>query len=212
MLDFLSKKKSNKVIDSSVLIDGRILDVFQTGFLEIDDVFIPLFVLEEIQRLADSRDHEKRQMGKKGLETARRIQEITGATIWNKRVKEVDDEKAIDTKVVMLAKHLEAKVLTLDSSLSEIAKIHKIPVLSIHQLYLSVRPKLIKGDEIFVKIKEKGREPGQGRANYEGTMIVVDGGEVFMGQRIKIEVREVLAVTGGVLVFAKPVKREEDGI
>lgn len=211
MLEFLTKKKSNKVIDSSVLIDGRILGVFETGFLDRDGVILPLFVLEEMQRLADSRDHDKREKGKRGLEVARKVQELTGATVWNKRVEEVDSEKAVDTKVIMLAKHLEAKVLTLDNSLYEIAKIHKIPVLSIHELYLSVRPKLMIGDEFFVKIKERGRDNGQGRGDYEGTMVVVDGGEAFIGKRIRAEVRTILNVGTGILVFARPVKREEDG-
>lgn len=210
MLDFLSRKKSNKVLDSSVIIDGRILDIFKSGFLDLNDIIIPLFVLEEVQRLADSRDHNKRQKGKVGLENAKKIQTLTNADIWNKRIKEVDETVAIDTKIIILSKHLEASVITLDNSLREIAKIHKIPVLSIHELYLAVRPKLMPGDEVFVKIKEKGKELGQGRGDYEGMMIIVDDGEAFMGQRIKVVVRTVYSPEPGSLVFAKPVKREED--
>ncbi len=211
MLDFLSKKKSNKVIDSSVLIDGRILGVFETGFLDREGVIIPLFVLEEVQRLADSKDHDKREKGKRGLEVARKIQEITGAEIWSKKIKEVEDEKSIDTKVVILSKHLDAKVLTLDNSLNEIAKIHKIPVLSIQKLYLAVRPRLVFGDVVWVKIKERGREPGQGRADYEGIMVIVDGGEAYIRQRVQVEVRAVQNNDIGYLAFARLVKKEENG-
>ncbi len=212
MLDFLAKKKSNKVIDSSVLIDGRIFAIFKSGFLENDDVIIPLFVLEEVQRLADSRDPAKRLKGRQGLDVARKIQDLTGAEIWNKRIKEVDDAKSIDTKIVILSKHLGAKILTLDHSLNEIAKLHKVSVLSVHELYLAVKPKFVIGEEIFVKIKEKGKEAGQGKGDYEGTMVVVDGGEIHLGTRIKVEIRSILSLDTGILIFAKPVKREEDGV
>lgn len=211
MLEFLSKKKSNKVIDSSVLIDGRILGVFESGFLEPEGIIIPLFILEEIQRLADSKDHDKREKGKRGLAVARKLQELTEASIWNKRIKEIDEENLVDSKVVLLAKHLDAKILTLDNSLFEIAKIHKIPVLSIHQLYMSVRPRLMVGDVIWVKIRERGREAGQGRADYEGIMVVVDGGEAFLRQRVQVEIRGVQNNDIGYLAFARPVKKEEDG-
>ena len=212
MLDFLSRKKQNKVLDSSVIIDGRIYDIFRSGFLDSEDVIIPLFILEEVQRLADSKDHTKRQKGKRGLETARKIQDLTGAEIWNARIKEVDDIKNIDTKVVILSKHLNAKILTLDHSLNEIAKLHKISVLSIHELYLAVKPRFMIGDEFFVKIKEKGKEQGQGKGDFDGTMVVVDGGETYLGKRVKVEIRTIYSQDTGILIFAKPVKREEDGI
>lgn len=210
MLDIF-RKKANKVIDSSVFIDGRILGVLESGFLE-GDIIIPLFILEEMQRLGDSRDHEKRQKGRSGLETAKRVQSLAHAEIWNKKVKEVEEAENVDTKLVLLSRHLGAKILTLDRSLNEIAKIHGVPVMSIHELYLSVRPKLLRGDEIFVKIDEAGTEPGQGRGDFEGTMICVDGGLQYLGQRIKVKVRTALGTDAGILVFAKPVKRDENAI
>ena len=95
MLEFLAKKKSNKVIDSSVLIDGRIFDIFKTGFLDNEGVIIPLFVLEEVQRLADSRDHAKRLKGKVGLETAKKVQELTGADRFGRTSQTYDRPHAV---------------------------------------------------------------------------------------------------------------------
>lgn len=208
MLEIFGKKKSNKVLDSSVFIDGRIYSILKTGFLE-GNFIIPLFILEEMQRLADSNDHDKRQKGRSGLETAKKVQSLTGAETWNKRVQEVDEAASVDIKLVLLSKHLSAKLLTLDYALNEVAKIHGVTVLSIQELYLAIRPKFVVGDEIFVKIKEKGKEPGQGRGNIEGTMIVVEGAEAFIGQRIKAEIRDVNSNERGTLVFAKLTKREE---
>jgi len=205
MLELFAKKKSNKVLDSSVFIDGRILSVLKTGFIE-GDFIIPLFVLEEMQRLADSKDHDKRQKGRDGLEMAKKVQALTGAEIWNKKLLEVDEATSTDIKLVLLSRTLNAKILSLDHNLNEISKIHGVTVLNIQELYLAIRPKFLKGDEIFVKIKEKGKEPGQGRGDIEGTMIVVDGGEEFMGQRIKVVVREVYAQETGTLVFAKIIR------
>ena len=197
-------------MDSSVLIDGRIFDILKSGFLE-GDFIIPLFILEEIQTLADSRDHIKRQKGKRGLDTAKRVRELTSAEIWNKKIEEVDTCKDVDTKLVILCKNLGAKMLTLDHSQNELAKIHSVPVLNVHELYLAVKPKFIVGEEIFVKIKEKGNEQDQGRGDYEGTIVIVDGGEAHLGKRIKVVIRNIMSTDAGTLIFAKPVKREEDG-
>jgi len=209
MLDFLKSKKQNKIMDSSVLIDGRIYDVIKSGFLE-GDFLIPLFILEEVQKLADSKDHAKRQKGKRGLEIAKKIQELTKSEIWNKKIDEVDACDKVDTKLVILCKNLGSKMLTLDHSMNELAKIHSVEVLNINELYLAVRPRLMMGDEIFVKIREKGKEQGQGRGDWEGNMVVVDGGEEFMGQRIKVVIRLVYGQDTGTLAFAKPVKREDE--
>lgn len=202
MLELFAKKKENKVLDSSVLVDGRIYDLLKTGFLE-GTIVIPLFILEEIQQLADSKDHSKRQKGKKGLDVARKISELTKVDTWNGTIKEVEESKSTDIKLVILCKHLHGKLLTLDHNLGGVAKVHGVTVLSIHDLYLSIRPKLMLGDEIFVKIKEKGKDPGQGRGDYEGTMVVVDKAADRIGQRVKVEVRQVWSQDTGTLVFAK---------
>jgi len=198
-------KKHSKIRDTSVLIEGRILGIIENGFLE-GNIILPDFVLEEMQTMwADSKDHDKRQKGRKGLEVAERVKSLTDAEIYE------DDESDIpvDTKLINLSKKLEGKLLTLDINLGKLAKVHSVPVLNINDLYDAIKPKLVVGQEIFVKIKEKGKEKNQGRGDFDGTMVVVDDAVQHIGKRIKVEIRSVLGLPTGTMIFARPVKKDE---
>jgi len=205
MFNLFNKKKTPKILDTSVLIDGRIVGIIESGFLD-GNIIIPDYVLEEMQTMwADSKDHDKRQKGRKGLDIAEKVKNLTHAEIYISK----KDPSPVDTRLVYLADEMEGKLMTLDVNLAKMARVHSVPVLNINDLYDAIKPRLVIGQEIFVKIKEKGKDRNQGRGDYEGTMVVVDDAIEHIGKRIKVEIRSVLGLTTGVLVFARPVLEEE---
>lgn len=191
-----------KVLDTSVIIDGRISDITETGFLE-GPILLPQFVLSELQHIADSSDPVKRTRGKRGLDVLHHIQKQTGL-----EVKIVDQDypsvKEVDAKLIELAKEVHGKIITNDFNLNKVAGLQGIDVLNINELANSLKPVVLPGEEMSVKILKEGKEMGQGVAYLDdGTMIVVDNGKRQIGKTIDVVVTSVLQTPAGRMIFAR---------
>ncbi|QIA28070.1 TRAM domain-containing protein [Thermaerobacter sp. PB12/4term] len=193
---------SYKVLDTSAIIDGRIADVVETGFLE-GTLVVPGFVLEELRRIADSADTLRRNRGRRGLEILRRIQQESPVPV---EIYEGDVEgDDVDTKLLRLARRLNGKVVTNDYNLNQIAGLQGVPVLNVNELANAVKPVVLPGESMEVQIIREGKEAGQGVGFLDdGTMIVVEGGKRYIGQRIDVEVSTVLQTAAGRMIFARP--------
>lgn len=192
-----------KVLDTSVIIDGRIFDICETGFIE-GPLVIPNFVLDELRHISDSADGLKRNRGRRGLDVLNKIQkELKIETqIWEGDFPEIAE---VDSKLLKLAQVLGGKVITNDYNLNKVAEFQGVPVLNINELANSVKPVVIPGEEMKVVVMKDGKEPTQGVAYLDdGTMIVVEGGKRFMGQEIYVIVTSVLQTAAGRMIFAKP--------
>jgi uncharacterized protein YacL len=192
-----------KILDTSVIIDGRIADIVKTGFLE-GPLVIPGFVLEELRHIADSSDVLKRNRGRRGLDILNRIQKELAAEV---RIceEEIPDAVEVDSKLLKLAKLLGGKVVTNDYNLNKVAELQQVPVLNINELANAVKPAVLPGEEMTVTIIKDGKEVGQGVAYLDdGTMIVVDGGKRYIGETIIVVVTSVLQTAAGRMIFAKP--------
>lgn len=192
-----------KVLDTSAIIDGRIADLCETGFLE-GTLIVPGFVLAELQRIADSSDSLKRNRGRRGLDILNRMQKDpkVSVKIFDK---DFDDLTEVDTKIVRLARMLEAKVVTNDFNLNKVSELYGVSVLNINELSNAIKPVVLPGEEMDVHVIKDGKEYGQGVAYLEdGTMIVVDGGKQYMGEEITVIVTSVLQTAAGRMIFAKP--------
>lgn len=193
----------SKLLDTSVIIDGRIADIVQTGFLD-GVLVIPSFVLEELQHIADSSDVLKRNRGRRGLDILNRIQKELKVKV---QVMEIDFEELseVDSKLVKLAKQLNGKVVTNDFNLNKVCELQGVPVLNINDLANAVKPVVLPGEEITVHVIKDGKEYGQGIGYLDdGTMIVIEGGREFIGQRVEVLVTSVLQTSAGRMIFAKP--------
>jgi uncharacterized protein YacL len=193
-----------KVLDSSALIDGRVIDVVKTGFIE-GDLLIPRFVLEELQRVADSSDPEKRVRGRRGLDYVQKLQDMS------KKVQVLDtdytDLSEVDAKLVRLATSMPAAIVTTDFNLNKVARIQKVQVLNVNELANAVKSPVLPGEEIEVKILREGREHHQGVGYLDdGTMIVVEDGREMVGATVKAEVTSVLQSPSGKMIFARTSK------
>lgn len=192
-----------KVLDTSVIIDGRIADIVKTGFLE-GPLVIPGFVLEELRHIADSSDVLKRNRGRRGLDILNRIQKELGAEV---RIYEGDvgEGLEVDSKLLKLAKMLGGKVVTNDFNLNKVAELQGVAVLNINELANAVKPAVLPGEEMTITVIKDGKEAGQGVAYLDdGTMIVVDGGKRHIGDTIGVTVTSVLQTAAGRMIFAKP--------
>ena len=191
-----------KILDTSVIIDGRIADITETGFVE-GALIIPQFVLNELQHIADSSDSIKRTRGKRGLEVLHHIQKQAGVDV---RIVDRDYPavKEVDSKLIELAKEVHGKIVTNDSNLNKVAELQGIEVLNINELANSLKPVVLPGEEITVKILKEGKEMGQGVAYLDdGTMIVVDNGRRQMGKTVDVIVTSVLQTPAGRMIFAR---------
>jgi len=191
-----------KILDTSVIIDGRIADITETGFIE-GALIIPQFVLNELQHIADSSDSVKRTRGKRGLEVLHHLQKQGGVDV---RIMDKDYPaiKEVDSKLIELAKEIRGKIITNDSNLNKVAELQGIEVLNINELTNSLKPVVLPGEEINVKILKEGKEMGQGVAYLDdGTMIVVDNGRRQMGKTIDVTVTSVLQTPAGRMIFAR---------
>jgi uncharacterized protein YacL len=191
-----------KILDTSVIIDGRISDITETGFLE-GPLLIPQFVLNELQHIADSSDPVKRTRGKRGLEVLQHIQKQ--ATVDVKIAdKDFPSVREVDAKLIELAKEVHGKILTNDSNLNKVAQLQGIEVLNINALANSLKPVVLPGEEMNVKILKEGKEMGQGVAYLDdGTMIVVDNGRKQIGKTLDVMVTSVLQTPAGRMIFAR---------
>lgn len=195
--------EEHKILDTSVIIDGRIADICKTGFIE-GTIVIPEFVLEELQHIADSSDLLKRNRGRRGLDILNKIQKELDVKVL---IYEGDFEEIseVDSKLVKLAKVLQGKVVTNDFNLNKVCELQGVSVLNINDLANAVKPVVLPGEEILVQIIKDGKEHGQGVAYLDdGTMIVVEGGRDYIGAMMEVLVTSVLQTSAGRMIFAKP--------
>jgi len=192
-----------KILDTNVIIDGRIADICQSGFIE-GTLLIPGFVLEELQHIADSSDLLKRNRGRRGLDILNRIQKELGIFVKIDS-RDFDDISEVDSKLVKLAQVLKSKIVTNDYNLNKVAELQGVSVLNINELANAVKPVVLPGEEMVVHVVKDGKEFGQGVAYLDdGTMIVVDGGKRHIGETIGVLVTSVLQTAAGRMIFAKP--------
>jgi uncharacterized protein YacL len=195
-------KRSYKILDTSVIIDGRIADIAETGFLD-GVIVIPQFVLRELQLVADSADSMKRNRGRRGLDILQRIQKIATLTIQI-----VEDDfpavREVDLKLIELAKVYEGKIVTNDFNLNKVAQLQGVEVLNINELANSLKPIVLPGEIMKVFILKEGKEYNQGVAYLDdGTMVVVDNARKMIGKTVDISVTSVLQTTAGKMIFGK---------
>ncbi len=195
--------EEHKILDTSVIIDGRIADICKTGFIE-GTLVIPEFVLEELQHIADSSDLLKRNRGRRGLDILNKIQkELDVRVLIYEDASEEPGE--VDSKLVKLAKAMKGKVVTNDFNLNKVCELQGVSVLNINDLANAVKPVVLPGEEIVVQVIKDGKEHGQGVAYLDdGTMIVVEGGRDFIGTTMEVLVTSVLQTSAGRMIFAKP--------
>ncbi|MCI2256779.1 PIN/TRAM domain-containing protein [Domibacillus sp. PGB-M46] len=195
--------KSFKILDTSVIIDGRIADICETGFLD-GTIVIPQFVLEELQHIADSSDTLKRTKGRRGLDILNRLQKDVPIEV-EMTEKDYEDVQEVDSKLVKLAKEISGIVVTNDFNLNKVCEFQKVQVLNINDLANAVKPVVIPGEEMHVLVIKDGKEQRQGVAYLDdGTMIVVEDGRDFIGKQIDVIVTSVLQTSAGRMIFAKP--------
>lgn len=192
-----------KLLDTSVIIDGRISDICEAGFIE-GTVVAPQFILNELQHIADSSDPLKRARGRRGLDILNKLQKSPQVKI---EVMDIDFPKVkeVDSKLIALAKELSADILTNDFNLNKIAQIQGVNVLNINQLANAVKPIVLPGESMNVTITRQGKERGQGVAYLDdGTMVVVEQGENLMNQGVDVVVTSILQTPAGRMIFAAP--------
>lgn len=190
------------LLDTSVIIDGRIADIAQTGFLE-GTMLVPNFVLTELQHIAGSKDPLRRNRGKRGLDILNQLQKESAAPI---EISDIDAPQVaeVDTKLVHIARDLQASVLTTDYNLNKVAELQGVKVLNINELANAVKTMLLPGEAFEVEIIQAGREQGQGVGYLDdGTMVVVEHGSNVIGQRRHVEVTRVLQTVAGRMIFAQ---------
>ena len=191
-----------KILDTSVIIDGRILDICQTEFLE-GELIIPRFVLSELQHIADSSDSLKRNRGRRGLDVLNKMTKIRKNRV---RIvgKDYNEPKEVDAKIVRLAKDIKAKVITNDYNLNKVAQLEGIPVLNINDLANALKAVILPGEEINTQIIKEGKEPEQGIAYLDdGTMIVVEDGYKYIGKKVNVLVTSILQTPAGRMIFGR---------
>lgn len=200
----IHKKQSTgenpKILDTSVIIDGRIADICETGFIE-GTFILPQFILQELQRVADSSDSIRRTRGRRGLDVLNKMQKQVNLNV---RIVENDFPKIrdVDSKLVALAKKMNAKVITNDFNLNKVAELQGVSVMNINQLANSLKPVVLPGEVMNVRILKEGKESGQGVGYLDdGTMVVVDNARRYMGKEIEVAVTSVLQTTAGRMIF-----------
>ena len=205
------KSSSVKVLDTSVIIDGRIMDISNTGFVE-GELIVPGFVLEELRHIADSPDLLKRNRGRRGLDILNKMQKemAVEVKIINK---DYEDISEVDSKLIKLAQDMGGIIVTNDFNLNKVCELQGVFVLNVNELANAVKPVVLPGEEMSAHIIKDGKETGQGVAYLDdGTMIVVEGGRRFIGETVEVLVTSVLQTAAGRMIFAKPKNSFSDKI
>lgn len=199
---FKLKGAAPKILDSSAVIDGRIADVIETGFTE-GGILVPKFVLEEIQKIADSSDSLKRNRGRRGLDILNRMRQ---SKLYPIQILEKDfPDGDVDAKLVRLAKEINGAIVTNDYNLNKVAQFQGVQILNINDLTRALKPVVLPGEEIKVQVIREGKEHGQGIGYLDdGTMIVIENGRKHVGDSIEVEVSSILQTSAGKMIFAKP--------
>jgi uncharacterized protein YacL len=195
-------RRRYKILDTSVIIDGRIADICETGFMD-GTLVIPQFVLKELQLVADSSDSMKRNRGRRGLDILQKIQKMAGVDVT---ISDVDfpDVREVDLKLIELARTLQGKIVTNDFNLNKVAQLRGVEVLNINELANSLKPVVLPGELMKVFILKEGKEYNQGVAYLDdGTMVVVDNARKMIGKTIDVVVTSVLQTTAGKMIFGR---------
>lgn len=194
-----------KLLDTSVIIDGRIFDICKTGFIE-GPLVIPVFVLNELQLISDSADELKRNRGRRGLDILNKIQTDLDIEVQITE-EDFEDTHEVDSKLVKLGKSTKGKILTNDYNLNKVATVQGVDVLNINELANAVKPIVLPGEEMKVLLVKGGKENGQAVAYLDdGTMIVVENGKKYIGTTTTVIVTSILQTAAGRMIFAKPKK------
>ena len=202
-------KKVYKILDTSVVIDGRIADICETGFLD-GILVIPHFVLRELQQVADSADSLKRNRGRRGLDILQRIQKMSGITVQFVE-NDYPQLREVDMKLIELAKDFDAKIVTNDFNLNKVAQLRGVEVLNINELANALKPVYLPGETMKVFILKEGKEFNQGIAYLDdGTMVVVDNARKMIGKTVESSVTSVLQTTAGKMIFGKYEERRSE--
>ena len=192
------------VLDTSAVIDGRISDVIETNMID-NQMVMPRFVLTELQNIADSSDKMRRSRGRRGLDILNRLRgnKLIDLQIHDRELPEMSGQP-VDMKLVLLAKHLDGKLVTGDYNLNKVAKLHNVPVINLNDLANALKPVFLPGEIVNVKIAKAGEEDGQGVGYLDdGTMIVVEGGRNHIGTDIRMDVTSVLQTSAGRMIFGR---------
>lgn len=191
------------VLDTSAVIDGRVFDIYKTNFFG-GGLVVPRFVLQELQRIADSEDNLKRQRGRRGLEVLKMIQKESGIDIRIQEDESGGNNDDVDSKLIRMAKVMDARLCTLDYNLGRVAAIQGIEILNINELVNAVKPTVIAGEEMDIRLLREGKEPDQAVAYTEdGTMVVVSEARALIGKQVKVNVVSVLQTQAGRMIFAR---------
>jgi uncharacterized protein YacL len=198
----MEDSEGNKILDTSAIIDGRIADVCETGFME-GTLIIPQFVLYEIQHIADLQDPVKKTRGRRGLEILHRLQKQTFV-----KVKIVDYDfpklKDVDSKLIALAKNMNGKIITNDFNLNKVAELQGIEVMNLNELATALKPAVLPAEQMTIRVVKEGKEHGQGIGYLDdGTMVVVDDARKLIGKTVDVVVTSLLQTTSGRMIFAR---------
>jgi uncharacterized protein YacL len=197
------KPVTTKILDTSCIIDGRIEDLLSTGFLE-GQILVPQFVLQELQRIADSSNDQKRIRGRRGLDVLKRMQQAFPERIMIHRA-DYEDVTTVDAKLVRLAQDINGGLLTTDYNLNKVASLQTVAVLNVNDLAQAMRPAYLPGDSLDLKIVKQGKEPAQGVGYLnDGTMVVVEEGGEYIGDELCVVVTGALQTSAGRMIFARP--------
>lgn len=198
----LKSGEDYRIVDTSVIIDGRIADICDTGFIE-GSLIVPRFILDELQHIADSSDSMKRSRGRSGLDILNRMQKSA-----NINIEVVDQDfpkiKEVDSKLVALAKKTNGRIITNDFNLNKVAELQGVRILNVNELANALKPVVLPGEAMMVKVIKEGKELGQGVAYLDdGTMIIVDNASKVLGENVEVLVTSVLQTTAGRMIFSE---------
>ncbi|NTV30753.1 TRAM domain-containing protein [candidate division WWE3 bacterium] len=197
------KSRPALVVDTSALIDGRLADIIETGFIS-GTVVVPTFVIEELQRVADSKDSLKRNRGRRGLDVLKSIKKCRYVKFLIPKIKSGRDP--IDTQLLNFAKQINGRVVTTDYNLNKVGKVTGVPMLNINELANMVKTVVLPGEIVELNVLKKGKEQGQGIGYLpDGTMVVVEDGGRLIGVDIEVKVERLLQTDAGKMIFAKPI-------
>ncbi|WP_435010127.1 PIN/TRAM domain-containing protein [Tundrisphaera lichenicola] len=206
-MEFSKEVKGTRplVLDTSVVIDGRIADVAETRVID-QPLIVPRFVLQELQGIADSSDKLRRNRGRRGLDILNKLQKSTGVEvkIYDAEIPELAGVREVDQKLVVLAKHLGGRVVTNDYNLNKIARLQGVEVINLNDLANALKPIVLPGETLMVKILKRGEEPGQGVGYLDdGTMVVTEHGQQHLGEMVRLTVTSVLQTSAGRMIFGR---------
>ncbi|HLK16235.1 MAG TPA: TRAM domain-containing protein [Fimbriimonadaceae bacterium] len=205
-----SKRTGIKILDTNVIIDARIYDVARTGFLE-GEIYVPNFVLEELQHIADHHDGLKRQRGRRGLDVLKHLQAEFHMEVGKYDRFAPDPNEEVDSRLVRIAKAIGADIVTNDWNLNNVAKLQNVKILSLNELALTLRPNVLPSESLELTIIREGNQPGQGVGYLDdGTMVVVENGKGHVGETLDVTVTQVIQTERGKMIFAEVDTEEED--